>query len=180
MAGAIVVFAPSFVVLWLGSSYSEVARVAQILAVAAAATVVAVPWHFYAMGRGWQGIVVAASMTSLVLNVAGSLALTPSLGPQGAALGSLVGAVGATAMVYRMLSKRDKPTSLGRLWRPLMVILVASVASSLTMPTLDSWWVLLTAGAAWTIACVALLNLSRSLPGRARLRGRRLRFELDT
>ena len=134
LAGGVVVLVPSFVDLWLGPDYSEVAGVSRILVVAAVAGVIGYPWYFYAMGRGWQGIVVTSAMVSLGINLVGTLALTPGWGPQGAAIGSLLGAIGSTLTIFHMLRRRDANTSARQVLRPLLIVGLAVGAGLLVMP----------------------------------------------
>ena len=180
LAGGVVVLVPSFVDLWLGPGYSEVAGVSRILVVAAVASVIGYPWYFYAMGRGWQSIVVTSAVVSLGINLVGTLALTPGWGAQGAAIGSLLGAIGSTLTIFYMLRRRDAKTSARQVLRPLVIVGLAVGAGLLVMPDVGSWTSWIAVAVAWSVVCLAVLVVTRTLPARIAFEGRRPRISLDS
>ena len=180
VAGGVVVLVPSFVDLWLGEGFSEVASVTRILVVAAAVSVIAYPMYFYAMGRGWQVVIVTSALVSLGLNLAGSLALTPALGTQGAALGSLAGATGSTLTILYMLRRRDARTSIRHVWRPLVIVSLTTGAAILIMPDLSSWVTWVAGATTWSLVCLALLVAGKALPARIAFQRGRPRISLDS
>lgn len=169
--GAAALLAGPFVQLWLGPDYASVGHATTLLALAALPTMLTVHWYYYALGRGWQGVLALAALMALVLNLAATFALTPSLGVTGAAVGSAAGNVGAGLMMYALLRRRLSRPWLRGLWRPVAALAVAmGLFGALDLEDLHSWPGLLGVGACWVLTMGFLLLLFGAAPISLKLR----------
>lgn len=159
----IVVFAPSFMLLWLGRGFEQAATAAQLLAVAMAMNLVGAPWTSYAIGRGWVRIPAASAVGNMVTNATVSLALVRAIGFNGALYGSIAGNVIGLLVFYFLLRRRARETCLRPMLRPaLACALVGAVAFELVSradPLRTSWLAFLLGVTLFTVVLGALLAL---------------------
>lgn len=146
----VVVFAPGFLHLWLGSGLDDAARAAQLLAIAMCLNLAGAPWTSYAIGRGWVGVPALAAAANMVTNAVVSFVLVRRIGFDGALYGSLAGnAVGLTAC-YLGLRRHRADGWLVPALRPAAVCLVAGVAAATAVDrvpsAVSSWPALVASG----------------------------------
>ena len=161
MLGAVFVFAPVFVRLWLGDdpSAAGAANATRLFTVAVALNLVSAPLAFRAFGEGWHTLAATGSVVNMVVNGALSLWLTMAVGFNGALYGSIMGNMaGSSALIFLMRRR------MGDQWkappcRALVVgVVAAAVAVRVGAGTITSWPLFLAAGAAYVgvvgTACV--------------------------
>lgn len=126
--GAVFVFAPVFVGLWLGddASAAGAATAARLFSVAAACNLVSAPLAFRAFGEGWHMLAAAGAAANMVVNAVLSLGLTMAIGLNGALYGSIAGNVVGSALFFVLMRRR-----MGENWTPPPVAaLVVGVAAA--------------------------------------------------
>lgn len=156
--GAVFVFAPAFLRLWLGDDPSAegAATAARLFAVVAVCNLVSAPLAFRAFGEGWHGLAAAGAAVNMVVNGALSLALTMTLGFNGALYGSIAGNLVGSAFFFVLMRRR-----MGDRWTPppLAALFVGVGAASLAVAAgvghIGSWPPFLVAGAVY-VAVVGL------------------------
>lgn len=150
--GAVFVFAPVFVRLWLGDdpSSSGAAAAARLFTIAVALNLVSAPLAYRAFGEGLHSLAAAGSAVNIVVNGALSLWLTMAIGFNGALLGSIVGNLAGSAFFLVLMRRRlgDRWTSPP--WRaPIVGVAAASLAVWAGAGRLGSWLHLVPAALAY-------------------------------
>jgi O-antigen/teichoic acid export membrane protein len=106
--GALFVFAPAFIELWLGRGHDDAARAARYFTLAVLINLMIAPAALQAYGEGRQHLAALGAMCNLIVNAIFSLVLTMHIGLMGAVygsiLGNLIGALGFTSIARRRLS----------------------------------------------------------------------------
>ncbi len=173
--GAVFVFAPAFVHLWLGPEMTDAARAARVFVVAVAFNVVATPLAHRALAEGWHKLSAATAVVNIVVNGVLSLVLTLVIGFYGPLIGSVVGNfVGMVVLIVLMRRK------LGERWTrpPVAPLVVGAVAALLAvlvhLDRVTSWLSLAAAGVLYVgvvgVACVVAGRLPvRSLLSRPKV-----------
>lgn len=152
--GAIFVFAPAFVRLWLGDEPSAAAAVgaARLFSIAAVCNLVSAPLAFRAFGEGWHALCAASSIVNMVVNGALSLGLTMAIGFNGALYGSIAGNLIGSSVFFVLMRRR-----MAERWTapPLRALVVGALAVLLAVlagaDRLGSWVELVPAGAAYVV-----------------------------
>jgi O-antigen/teichoic acid export membrane protein len=137
--GALFVFGPSYIELWLGNDAGAAGDVARWFAVAVALNLVSAPVAFQAIAEGHHRLAAAGSLANGLSNAVASLVLTLHLGVLGAVYGSIIGnAIGSA--LFLVLARRHLTVWVSP---PLAPPFVASlVVACLTLTGLDrfaSW-----------------------------------------
>ena len=105
--GAVFVFAPAFVHLWLGDSASpQIAEAARIFAGAVAINLWGAPFALTAIGRRWHGLAAISSGANIAVNGVASLVLTLHIGFRGPLFGSLLGNFAGVALFAVIMRRR--------------------------------------------------------------------------
>jgi O-antigen/teichoic acid export membrane protein len=173
--GAIFVFAPAFVRLWLGggAAVTGAGNAARLFTLAVALNLLSAPLAVRAFGEGWHTLAAAGSAANMVVNAGLSLVLTMVVGFNGALYGSIAGNLVGTAVFFLLMRLR-----MGHRWAPppCRALLVgtagAAVASLVGLGRVGSWPTLVAVGAGYVaivgIACVRAerLPLVEILSGR--------------
>jgi O-antigen/teichoic acid export membrane protein len=162
--GAVVLFAPAVLSLWLGPGYERAGTVARIFAVAVALNLVAAPIAFQAFAEGHHRLTAWGAALNMAVNAVVSLVLTIQVGLYGAVIGSVVGNLLGTA-VFLLAARRTLSTWVPPPWRAgvLTTVVVSTLALS-PVGHLGSWWPLVSAGcgvvATLGVACLWVERLS--------------------
>jgi O-antigen/teichoic acid export membrane protein len=152
--GAIFVFAPAFVRLWLGAdpSVAGAGAAARLFTVAVALNLVSAPLAFRAFGEGWHALAATGSVVNMVVNGALSLGLTMAIGFNGALYGSIAGNLVGTVFFFVLMRRRMGDQWTAPPWRAAVVGIVASAAVVLTGAShIESWLILVPACAIYAI-----------------------------
>lgn len=167
--GAIYVFAPVFVHLWLGNDPSAAGAVgaARLFTFAVALNLVSAPLAFRAFGEGWHTLAAAGSVANMIVNGALSLGLTMAIGFNGALYGSIAGNLAGTLVFFVLMRRRMGDGWTPPPWRALAVgAAAAATALVLGAGHIRSWVGFLVAGAAYVAvvgaACAAVERLQVS------------------
>ena len=153
--GAVFVFAPAFVRLWLGTgpAATGAAHAARLFTLAVALNLVSAPLAFRAFGEGWHTLAAAGSLANMTVNAGLSLALTISIGFNGALYGSIAGNLVGTAVFFVLMRRR-----MGERWvgPPCRALAFGTVAAALALVAglgrVGSWPALVLAGGAYLVA----------------------------
>ncbi|MEY2399237.1 MAG: hypothetical protein QOJ00_2411 [Actinomycetota bacterium] len=163
--GAVFVFAPAFIHLWLGSNASASAIDAcRIFVIAVAINLWCAPLAFRALGHAWPGVTAVSAGVNMAVNGVASLALTFHLGFRGPLIGSIVGNVAGAAALAIVMRRR-----LGAEWqRPPMLpyaagALMAALAIGLGADGVASWPALVGFGALWAAVAGPVIALSAGM-----------------
>jgi O-antigen/teichoic acid export membrane protein len=178
----VIVLAPAFMELWLGTGYEDAARAAQLLAVAMVLNLVAAPWSGLAIGRRWVGIPAAAAIGNMVTNAVLSFVLVTHIGFDGALYGSIAGNAVGLVVFYVVLRWRTGEGRLRPVLRPLLVCGVAGMGAAGVLTELpgsaDAWpgFLAWACGLSAVIAAGLYVALPQHLRAEVRgaLRGRRV------
>jgi O-antigen/teichoic acid export membrane protein len=152
--GAIFVFAPAFLRLWLGpgQASSQAAVAARLFTFAVALNLLCAPLALRAFGEGWYRLASASAAVNMVVNGGVSLALTVAIGFNGALYGSIVGNLAGCVLMIGLMRRR-----LGDEWTPIpcraLVIGVAMAALGLAsgLGHVSRWSTLVAAGGAYAL-----------------------------
>jgi O-antigen/teichoic acid export membrane protein len=140
VVGAMFVFAPSLIALWLGPDVSAAGGAARLFAVAIALNLLGAPLVCRALGERWHGLAAAGAVANMVVNSAVSLALIIAIGLNGALYGSIAGNLAGLVTLVVLVRHR---LGEGWSWPSLRPIGIATVAAAaLVIPGLDrqsSW-----------------------------------------
>jgi O-antigen/teichoic acid export membrane protein len=164
--GAVFVFAPSFLRVWLGPNEAAVGagEVARLFTLAVAFNLVSAPFAFRALGEGWHALCAFASVANMVVNGALSLVLTMVIGLHGALYGSIVGNLTGSALFFVLLRRRAGPTWPPPPWRALAVgASAAAVAVAAGLDGVASLPSLLLAGTGYLVVTGALCTRAEGL-----------------
>jgi O-antigen/teichoic acid export membrane protein len=140
--GAIFVFGPAFVRLWLGNdpSIAGAGDATRLFTLAIALNLASAPLAFRAFGEGWHSLAAAGSAVNMVVNGALSLGLTMAIGFNGALYGSIAGNLAGTAFFFVLMRRRMGDRWVAPPWRAGAVGIVASAAVVLAGASqLTSW-----------------------------------------
>jgi O-antigen/teichoic acid export membrane protein len=147
LLGAVFLFAPAFIDLWLGTSYGDAGEVARVFVVAVALNLVAAPVAFQAFAEGLHRWCALSALTNMTANVVFSLLLTLKFGLLGAAFGSVVGNLIGLAVFFLVIRSRLAYWPGVPLRALALAAATSSVAIALRIDHPGSWWSLITAGA---------------------------------
>ncbi len=167
--GAIFVFAPAFVRLWLGDdpSASGAAGAARLFAVAVALNLVSAPLAFRAFGEGWHSLAAAGSAANMVVNAALSMGLTMTIGFNGALYGSIAGNLTGTVFFFVLMRRRMGDRWTAPPWRALAVGALAACSAVLAgAGSIGSWVAFVPVGVTYLVvvglACARAEHLAVS------------------
>lgn len=106
--GAVFVFAPSFVSLWLGpgEAATVAAGAARLFTVAVALNLISAPLAVRAFGEGWHRLAAVGAGVNMVVNAGSSLLLTIAIGFNGALYGSIAGNLAGTVVFILLMRRR--------------------------------------------------------------------------
>jgi len=106
--GAVFVFAPVFIRLWLGGDASAAGAVgaARLFTVAVALNLISAPLAFRAFGEGWHALAAIGSGVNMLVNGVLSFMLTMAIGFNGALYGSIAGNLAGTAAFFLLMRRR--------------------------------------------------------------------------
>lgn len=124
--GVVFAFAPSFIALWLGTSYGAAGTVARIFVVAAGLNLLSAPIAFQAFAEGAHRMAAGAALTNIVINAAASLVLTIQVGLYGAVIGSVIGNLAGTAVFLVGARRRLSTWVAPPVFAPLFAVVVVS------------------------------------------------------
>jgi O-antigen/teichoic acid export membrane protein len=178
------VVAPALFTLWLGAGHYDAARIAQLLAVAFAAALLAGPATALVRGAGWPGLETGMFGAALALTVILSLGMVPRWGPEGGAAAMAVGYAVPGAGLVVILHRRIGVATGRWLLRMVAPRLLVPAAIAAAVGALTAGWpigqrrqallTLLGQGAIFTALHLALLWRTgdhRALLSRAWRRG---------
>jgi O-antigen/teichoic acid export membrane protein len=168
--GGVVVFAPAFVGLWLGSQYSAAGDAARLFGVAMVINACGAPLAFRAFGEGLHRIAAVGSVTNIVVNGAVSFALTATIGFRGALYGSIAGNV-LGLVIFLLLLRRHLRIAEAFPWRAALIGIAATFFAVLVgVDHISSWPVLISAAAAFAGAVGLACCTAEGIPVRSVLR----------
>jgi O-antigen/teichoic acid export membrane protein len=151
--GAIYVFAPAFVRLWLGDDASAVSGAARLFTVAVALNLVGAPLAMRAFGEGWHRLCAASAALNMVVNGAASLGLTMAIGFNGALYGSIAGNLAGITLFFVLVRRRMGERWTAPPWRALAIGVPAAAAAVLAGGgRVGSWPALGLAGTAYVVS----------------------------
>jgi O-antigen/teichoic acid export membrane protein len=133
--GGIVLLGPAVVHLWLGNGYADAGTAARLMGVAMYLNVVAAPWTYYALGRGWNRLPAASATANMVVNGVASFLLTTHIGFRGAVYGSMLGSVTGVACFWVLLHRAERRPWLRPARRSWALLAVATGVLVLAFPT---------------------------------------------
>jgi hypothetical protein len=165
--GAVFVFAPAFVRLWLGHgpAIAGAGNAARLFTLAVALNLVSAPLAFRAFGEGWHTLAAAGSVANMVVNGGLSLALTMAVGFNGALYGSIAGNLVGTALFFVLMRRRMGERWAPPPWRALLVgTSGAGLAYLLGLGRVGSWPALVVAGALYVAVAGLACARAERLP----------------
>jgi O-antigen/teichoic acid export membrane protein len=166
--GALVLFSPVFVELWLGEEDSRIALAAQLLAVAMYANAVTAAPVFYLISQGHLRPVGWGAVVNIGLNAGMSLALTLWIGYRGALIGSIIANAGGSLFLLVWLRLRYRDMWRRSLGRPLVAaVICAGTAWVVGRGVSVSGWLELVLGVGvWVVFCLAVSLLCKAFEPR--------------
>jgi len=167
--GAVFVFTPAFVGLWLGAGQAPPGTVdaARLFTVAASFNLMSAPLALRSFGEGWHRLAAGSAAVNMAVNAALSLALTMAIGFHGALYGSIAGNLTGSAFLFVLVRRRTGAYRAFLRWRaPAVGVLAAAAASVAGLGAVDSWPALGAAGAAYVAAVGAACARAERLPVR--------------
>jgi len=164
-AGVFVLFAPSFIFLWIGPNYHGATLSMRVMALAVAINMWSAPWFYYIAGRGrYRYIAIAAAVTAF-LNAASTAFLTTRIGLDGALIGSVAGSCGGTFTAWLMVRRLEDRHWFRPVIRAVVPVVAMTAVAVLAFPSrIGHWWVLIAYMAGYGVAGVSLLTITGALP----------------
>ncbi|PKW27184.1 O-antigen/teichoic acid export membrane protein [Phycicoccus duodecadis] len=164
--GGVFVFAPAFILLWLGPGYEEAGVVARIFTVAVALNLVVAPIAFQAFAEGAHRLAAVAALTNIAVNAFASLLLTVQVGLYGAAVGSVVGNMAGAGVLVALGRRRLRAWVSPAIRTPVLAAGAGGAVVISGVADVRSW--------PWLLASVLLFALAVGVSA-ARLEGISLR-----
>jgi O-antigen/teichoic acid export membrane protein len=172
---AVVVFAPTFVALWLGAAYAPVAPAFVVAAVGTSALVLSAPAHYLLVGYGAMRVDVERAVLGIAVTLVGALLGARMAGVHGALLGSTLGA--GVAVLWLYVRARHMPVARAAAGavrdayvRSAVATLPAAAVAALAVRALPTTWRAFVAAVVAFALALALGLVAVGLVPRARLR----------
>ncbi len=159
--GAVVVFAPTFIRLWLGSpGLPGAALAAQVSAIAIAFNLLPAPLVMREIGSGRMGAPAAGAIANVVTNGVVSFLLTRLIGFDGALYGSIAGNVAGAVVFFGALRAQGRLRMPGLRAAAAAGIVAAGAWALLRDDRTGGWVVLAVSAFAYVILQVAVVLMA--------------------
>ncbi len=169
----VVVFAPSFLHLWLGRRLPSAVTSARLFAVAIACNLFAAPLAYRALGESRHRITAISSGANIGVNAILSYVLTVTIGLRGPLYGSIAGNAIGTLILFVLLRRALGSEWEAPSWRaPLVGVVAAMVGLSVGTERITSWPVLIVVAGLFALAVGVVAARVERLPVRDLIRRR--------
>jgi len=164
-AGGFVLFAGSFIPLWIGPDYHGAILSMRIMAVATGISMWNGPWSQYLAGRGKYSYIAITAGVIVVLNAACSALLTTRIGLDGALIGSVAGSAGGALTGWLLVRRVEERPWFRPVVRAFVPIIGLTAAAAFVLPgRIESWWGLIVASLGYAAIGFAVLAATGALP----------------
>ena len=167
----VVVFAPTFLRLWINEDLPQAVVSARMFSVAIALNLVAAPLAYRALAEGKHRLAADRVRVQHRSQRIASYVLTLVVGFRGPLWGSIVGNVCGTLVFFTLMSRVIERDIFTHAWRSVVIgVLAAAIAIGVGADDIRTWPVLVTAVLVFSATVGSLLCWAEKLPVRELLR----------